>query len=278
MSFRRSLSIFPRPSEAAWYAALRVFRGWSERMPEDELVKRATRLGVHVAHLAGRPTGPFAAMGRGLAQTVYCRVHRISVPDRLDDSSRRRWEAFLAEASVLPRAIFVSAHLGPFQLQMDLLAGLPQTILFLYRSYRWRPLADQVSFLRLQSDRFRYADVRRPREIAKAIRAGSGEPSLAVLGDPGMPPYSARRRLPLFGLPVLDDFPVRMSVRLKLPVFVGGLFNRESAASDPRPGSLSTFGLDYVRIDPTDEESTSCAYASAMERAIRNSPSDWIHF
>lgn len=229
-------------------------------------------MGVNVAHLCGRSPEPFAAMGRGLAQTVYCRVHQIRVPDRLDASSRRRWDAFRREAADLPRAIFVSAHLGPFQLQMDLLADLPQAILFLYRSYRWPPLADQVSFLRLKSDRFQYADIRHPKNIVKGMNGSGGTTSLAFLGDVNGP--ATRARLPLFGRPVLDDFPVRTAIRLNLPMFVGGLFNHETAP----PGHFWTFGLHYDRIDPTDYASTSSAYASAMERAIRHNPSDWIHF
>ncbi len=249
---RLSPAFLPPPSELAWYAILRSIRRWARDLPEEELLKRIERLSATVASVCGRSPAPFVAMGRGLAQTVYCRLHRVRILDRLEPASLVRWEKFQKEAARLPRAVFVSAHLGPFQLQMDLLAELPQQLFFLYRSYRWAPLAREMEALRLKAARFRYVDVRRPREIAKELLNGH---SPAFLGD-------------------LDTthFPVRLAIRLNLPLFVGGLYNL------PRPSAKSFFGLDYDRIEPNGLETTGRVYAAAMNRLIRNNLRDWVHF
>ena len=249
---RHSPALLPSPSELAWYGCIRTLHRWAEDLPEEEFLKRVERLSATVASVCGRSLYPFVAMGRGLAQTVYYRAHHVKILDRLEPASRARWEIFQKEAAALRRAIFVSAHLGPFQLHMDLLSELPQQILFLYRSYRWPPLAREMETLRLKTDRFRYVDVGKPKEIAKELLNGR---SPAFLGD--------------FDTP---HFPVRMAIRLNLPLFVGGLYNL------PRHSAKSFFGLDYDRIDPIDPETTGRAYAVAMERIIRRNPLDWVYF
>lgn len=174
----------------------------------------------------------------------------------------------------MPRVIFVGAHLGPFQLQMDLLADLPQAILILYRSYRWPVLAREVAKLRLETDRFRYADIRNPREIVDGLKTGR---SIALLGDARG--KNSRRPAPLriFGRVPLEDSPVRMAIRLNAPIYVGGLYNVPTHPGDWSPQSVGTFGVDYSRVDPGDYGSTARSYAAAMEHTIRNNPSDWVH-
>ena len=270
----------PPPSELAWYVFLRLLERWAARLSEEEMIRRVTRLTAHLAGVAGRPAQPFMAMGRGLAQTIYFRTHKISILDRLDPPSLSRWATFRADASRSPRAIFVSAHLGPFQLQMDILAGLPHEILFLYRSYSWPPLVARMDSLRLRHGRFKYADMRRPRQVIEAMNNGI---SLAFLGDvipmalPAQTGSSAKKtsNLFLYGRPILDDFPVRMAGRAHLPIFVGGIYNHESTSD--REFSR-TFGFDFSKVDPGTPDSANLAYSAAMERAIRNNPADWVRF
>lgn len=102
----------------------------------------------------------------------------------------------------------------------------------------------------MKTDRFEYADIGNPREIAKKLLNGS---SLAFLGDLDSP-----------------HFPVRMAIRLNLPLFVGGLYNL------PHSSTNCFFGLDYDRIEPAGVEATSRSYAAAMERLIRHNPRDWV--
>ena len=277
MSISRSFGP-PVPSEFGWYVFLRLLDRWAGNLSEEEMICRVTRLSAHVAGFSGRSAMPFIAMGRGISQTIYFRMHQISILDRLDRESRQRLELFREDASRTPRAIFVSAHLGPFQLQMDILANLPHDILFLYRSYSWAPLAARIEPLRLRHDRFKYVDARSPRDVLKAMNNGI---SLAFLGDAApldRPDNGSPRktsRLPLYGRMILDDFPVRMAIRTHLPIFVGGLYNRPDVSGRE---SLSLFGFDFCRVDPSVPAQTGAAYSVAMERAIRNNRSDWICF
>jgi len=266
---RRFAQVFPPPSELAWYAAIRILRHWAARLPEGEMVRRSVRLAGSIAVLAGKSPAAFTAMGRGIAQTVFYRTHAMDVLSRLDGPSSRRWEGFRAEAAASPRSIFVSAHLGPFQLQMDLLADLLCPILILYRAYTWPPLAVEMAELRKKTDRFTYVDIRRPREIVKALRNGM---SLGILGDVAPSPV-----------------PARLAVRWGAPIFVGGLYNLGDPQETPPPGSAppapqvpasltpAVFGFEYHRIDPSDEETTARACALALDRTLRAHRSDWIH-
>lgn len=247
-----SISAFPSPAELGWYLFLRRLEGWSNRLSEADVIERTVRLSSHLAGLAGRPVGPFVAMARGLAVTVLFRSRRISIMDRLDEPARRKLESFRRSASAVPRAVFASAHLGPFQLQMDLLACLPHEILILYRSYHWRPLADRLDDLRQQFARFRYVDIRRTRDIVQSL---NNSHSLAVMGDVGD-----------------IDFPVRIALRKNWPIFVGGLFHRPQ----PDISTPAKFGFDYMRIDPVDPLSMRRAFSNAMEQTIRNNPADWV--
>ncbi len=264
----------PPFSEWLWYLSIRRLFSWSDQLPESELLRRTRRISAAVALLLGRPREPFVAMGQGLAETVYCRSHNLTALDRLAPQARRRWEEFRASAGKIPRAVFVSAHLGPFQMQMDLLAPLPQPILFLYRSYRWSPLAVTLSRLRLESDRFRYADVNRPRELAAAMSDGSSIAFLAdgtaTRSDTDAGPRKFRVRPKVFGRVRVNDLPVRIASRLAVPLFVGGLYNLPAAGHEFR------FGFEFYRIDPASSEQMMDGFVDGLEGTIRRNLADWI--
>lgn len=270
----RFSSSVPPPSELVWYAVLDRMERWSASMPLDEAVTLAVRAGARLSGVLGRPPEPFMAMARGLMETVYFRQHDLSVLDRMDEESRHLWVQFQREARPLSRAVFVSAHLGPFQLQMDSLADLPQHILFFHRSYRWGPLSRKIDKLRRQTKRFSYVDIGRHKDIVRAIR---GYQSFAFLGDVAPKNGSGRPRgVCIFGHTWMDDFPVRLATRLNVPLYVGGLFHRPTAAlpADDR----AIFGFDYTRIDPGVPSDSVRAYACGLEKTLRHNVSDWIRF
>lgn len=258
-------SFFPPPAEVAWYALLRKIRSWAERLPEQDVVVRSERLAARFAALAGRPPGPFMAMGRGLAQALHVRLHGATILEKLDAASVSRWESFARRAGECRKAIFAGAHLGPFELQMDLLGNLPHQILFLYRSYRWPPLARLVAGFRRRAGNLSYLEFRQSREILRTLKNGH---SLALLADQS----PSGRALPVFGRRVLDAFPVRAAIREGIPLFVGGIFNH--AQPQRRPG----LGFDYYEISTSDPADACREYAAAFEKTIRNNPSDWIYF
>lgn len=266
-------AMIPPFQELAWYGCIAVLESWARVLPESEYIRRVEQFSARMALVACRPSPPAVALGRGLAQTLYCRMHGVCVSDRLDRGSLERWMKFRSEAETAGRAVFVSAHLGPFQLQMDVLAGLPQKILFLFRSYRWKPLASRFEMFRLARKHFHYVDVRHVRQIAAALDEGM---SPAFLADaPGRTRKAARRSsgtIRVFNRAELDDWPVRMAVRRRLPIFVGGIFNLPGVSRTSRSG----FGFDYYRIDPSGLPEMSSGYARAMEQTILNNPSDWV--
>lgn len=253
----------PPLSEAIWYAALRRIRRWAAELPESELIRRSTCVGLRFAHLTGRPAGPCVAMARGLALTLHCRTRGISALDKFDPRGAARWAAFVRDTQSSSKAVFVSAHLGPFELQMDLLSTLPNPVLFLYRAYRWPPLRRLIESFRRSAPNLTYLEYRQSREILRAIDQGC---SLAVLGDQSPP----TRALSALGRRTLDSFPLRVASSQGIPLFVGGLFSI--------PGRECRLGFDFHRIDPSTSADPSGDYVDAFERTIRNNPSDWVCF
>lgn len=268
--------MIPPFQELAWYGCISVLESWARTIPESEYIRRVEQFSSRVALAAGRPSSPAVALGRGLAQTLYCRMHGIRVADRLDRGSLERWMKFRSDAETAGRAVFVSAHLGPFQLQMDVLADLPQKILFLFRSYRWDRLASRLETFRLAREHFHYVDVRHVRQIAAALDEGMSPAFLADVPRKTRKPSSGRPsgRIRVFNRAELADWPVRMAARRRLPIFVGGIFNPPGDSH----ASRSRFGFDYHRVDPSGIPEMSSGYARAMEQTILNNPSDWVQF
>lgn len=262
---RPAQSVLAGLSEVFWYALIRRMRRWAVEMTEEEMARRSVALGDRVAWALGRRREAATAMLRGLAHTVYFRTRGISILDRLTPAGRRSRLGFLEEMRGVKRAFFVTAHMGPFQLQMDLLAAVEHRITFIYRSYRWTRLQAEIDLLRLQTERFTYVDMHETRMLAAQMASGQ---SIGVLGDVTK---RGPRALPLFGEATLDDWPVRQAVRQASPIFVGGLYT-ESADR----GGAQRFGVFYTRVDPTDAAQMGRAYSAAMEGYIMKNRQDWI--
>ena len=251
-------NLWPDPAELGWYAVIRRMRSWSRTDSEAEVIRRSVELARRLASVCGLPSAPMSACFRGLAHTVYFRTQGLSIVDRLTDAGLSRWRAFTEEMRSVDRAIFITAHVGPFQLQMDLLSTLEKEITLIYRSYRWGPLKAEVESLRLASDRFSYVETVASRRIAAAFLSGR---SLAFLGD--VPRRRPGRALRLFEEEILDDAPVRLALRRGAPMFVGGLYTEEHAIGSGGDG-LHRFGVTYTRVDPADAAGTAASYAAAM--------------
>lgn len=211
----------------------------------------------------------FENAGRNLAQ---CLLLRRPTPAALElievnELSRRTLEAALAEGR---GAVFVSPHLGPFELVAAAVAELGHRPVAVVReSYdpRLDPIVDAHRQLRGVGVIHR-GHPGAPLRIVRALREGRPVGFL-----PDLPSRVPSVRCRLLGRPwQLPVGPQRIAIRCASPLLVGSLVPARRSAERP-----AAFGLEIRQIEPSDDELVlTQRVADALSDAIRQLPDHWL--
>jgi Kdo2-lipid IVA lauroyltransferase/acyltransferase len=251
---------------ARWLLALGRALGWITHLTCGSLRDRA-RENLALA-LPGRPSAElarasFVRAGENLARCLLLRRPEVHALDfvHVPEDSRAVLTATLAEGR---GAVFVSAHLGPFELLAAALAELglhPAVVVRESYDARLDPLVDRHRVERGVQVIHR-GRPGAPLRVLRALRAGSPVGFLPDLGG-RVPTQPAE----LLGLRVdLPVGPQRIAARAGCPVLVGTL----------APGSAGPrFELRISRVADGAEAALGAAIAAELSARIRASAEHW---
>jgi len=225
---------------------------------------------------SGLARGCFVRAGENLATSLLLRRARCRALELVQVGAPEL--ALLRETLAEGRgAVFVSAHLGPFELVAAAVAELGYRPAVVVRESYDRRLDPVV-------DRHRTARgvevIHRGRQgassrIVRALRAGRPVGFLPDLGgrvpsQPGM----------LLGQPVeVPVGPQRVALRARSPVLVGTLapLDCRGEVPDTRPKSaLPRFGLRLCRLSEQDEEALGSRIFQTLSERVRASAEHWL--
>lgn len=245
------------------HALLRSMRRDAQRLVERALPS------VDARRLVRRS---FANAGQNLA---LCLLLRRPAPAALelvevDEASRRTLDAALARGR---GAVFVSPHLGPFELVAAVVAELGhQPVVVVRESYdpRLDPVVDAHRKRRGVGVVHR-GDPGAAVRIVRALRAGHPVGLLPDLAS-RVPGISCRM---LGGQKLLAIGPQRIALRCGSPLLVGALGRPHNASSSAgRPG---LFSLEIRQIEPCEDEAVMTQrVANALSAAVERMPEHWL--
>jgi KDO2-lipid IV(A) lauroyltransferase len=292
----RSWSGWQRLENHAWYVGVRVLLALADRIPARPLLALGRSAGalVHALlprlretarenlarALPGRETNRVARdcivqAGENLALTLLLRRPRTRALDLVQIPTESR--AILTEALSEGRGVvFVSAHLGPFELIAAALAELglnPAVVVRESYDARLDPHVDQHRVRRgvkvIHRGRAGAAS-----RMLRALREGRPVGFLPDLGG-RVPSEPARFLGETSPLPV---GPQRVATKARCPLVVGTLAPR---TPDAHPGlgpvsAQSRFALRVCRLRATDEKELTRAMYAALSREIRANPVQWL--
>ena len=218
----------------------------------------------------------FRRAGENLALSLMLRRRRLRALDLVvvPPESRAVLGRSLAEGR---GAVFVSAHLGPFELVAAVVAELGyQPAVVVRESYdaRLDRLVDRHRLLRGVQVIHRGRDGAALR-IVRALRSGRPVGFLPDLGGrvPSAPGQLLGQRVDV------PTGPQRVALRADCPVLVGTLAPVVGAATDPgpRPGGTSArFTLQVTRLHERNEERLAHRICETLSERIAAIPEQWL--
>lgn len=208
----------------------------------------------------------FVQAGENLGVSLLLRRNTLRARDLVQIS--------VESAGVLQRAlgrgrgvVFVSAHLGPYELIPAAIAELGlRPAIVVRESYdpRLNPLVDHHRWAR-GSEVIHRGDRRAPARILRALRGGRPVGFLPDLGG------RVRSTIVDFlGQSVpWPEGPQRIAARMGSPILMGTLVPSV-------PGSSHRFSLDIVELDGHGQRTSAETLASALGRMVLSHPSQWL--